>query len=223
MRKQSIVIGLGLFGMSVARALADRGVEVLAVDKDEERVRVAAGFADESACFDATDADALEQIAPQRRDICLCAIGDESSEASIITTALLRQMGAPRVVARANTDVHARILTLVGAHRVVNPEREYGTRFANQILGIGIRDEMSLGEGVLVTEVDAPPAFMEKTLAELALPRNFGVTVAALRKGEQNRVILPKAESRIEPGDVLIVLGQEGAVLSMIQKNQKED
>lgn len=126
MKKQAIVIGLGQFGMSVARALSERGVDVLAVDIAEERVRVAAGFAAEAACFDAMDTDALARTSPERREVCICAIGDEAKEASIICTALLRQMGAPRVIARANDDLHERILKLVGAHQVVNPERAFG-------------------------------------------------------------------------------------------------
>jgi len=150
--QQAIVIGLGQFGMALARALAERGVEVFAVDVREERVRAAAEFAAEAACFDATQADALERTAPERRDVCVCAIGDEAKEGSIICTALLRQMGARRVIARANDALHARILLLVGAHQVVNPEREFGDRFANQVIHQDIKGELSLGDGMLITE-----------------------------------------------------------------------
>ena len=84
MKKQAIVIGLGHFGMSVAQALSERGIEVLAVDTQEDRVRIAASFAAEAACFDATDTDALARTAPDQREFCVCAIGDESKESSII-------------------------------------------------------------------------------------------------------------------------------------------
>jgi trk system potassium uptake protein TrkA len=149
MNRQAIVIGLGQFGMSVARALAERGVEVFAVDIREERVRLASAFSAEAACFDTTDTEALARTSPERRDVCLCAIGDEAREASIICTALLRQLGAPRVIARANDDLHARILGLVGAHHVINPEREFGERFASQIMHQGILAEMVLGGGAV--------------------------------------------------------------------------
>ncbi|MBC7172273.1 MAG: TrkA family potassium uptake protein, partial [Polyangiaceae bacterium] len=128
MARQAIVIGLGQFGMAVARALSERRVEVLAIDLSEDRVRAVAPFVAEAAAFDATNEEALARTSPERRDLCVCAIGDESRESSIICTAMLRQMGAPRIVARANDPMHERILGLVGAHRVVNPEREYGQR-----------------------------------------------------------------------------------------------
>ena len=107
MKNQAIVVGLGQFGMSVARTLAERGVEVLAVDIQEDRVRVAASFVAEAACFDATDTEALARTSPDRREVCVCAIGDDAKEASIICTALLRQMGAKRIIARSNDDIHA--------------------------------------------------------------------------------------------------------------------
>ncbi len=220
-QRQAIVIGLGQFGMAVARALAERGVEVLAVDINQERVRQAAQFTADAACFDASNADALAQTAPDRRDVCLCAIGDESREASIIVTALLRQMGAPRVIARANTDVHARILALVGADQVVNPEREFGERFATNILHRGILGEMPLGKGVLITEAEVQTAMVGRKLRDLELPGRFGITVIAIRKVGQETVILPRAGTVIDSGDVLVVVGREGAVTEMMDWSEK--
>lgn len=218
MQKQIIVIGLGQFGSAVSRALAERGAEVLAVDISEERVSDAAAYATESVALDATDEDALAALAPDRRDVCLVAIGDDAREASIICTALLRQMGAPRVIARANEDVHARILTLVGAHEVVNPEREFGGGFASQLMHSGLRGEMQLGGGVLISEVEAPETFVGSTLFELRLPARFGVTVVALRRALDASVILPEAESVVNAGDILILVGRAGAVASMLDK-----
>lgn len=218
MQQQAIVIGLGQFGMSLARAMTKRGVEVLAVDVREERVRTAAAFAAEAACFDATDGDALGRTSPEKRDICVCAIGDEAKEASIICTALLRQMGAKRVIARCNDDVHARILTLVGAHRIVNPEQEFGERLANQILHAGIRGEMLLGDGVLITETEAPGSFLGHDLGSLELPSKFGVTVVAIRK-HTGAIVLPDAASTVEEGDVLVVVSSEGAVARMMERS----
>lgn len=219
MKQQAIVIGLGQFGMSVAHALADRRVEVLAIDLREERVRAASAFVTEAACFDATDTEALARTSPESRDVCLCAIGDEAKEASIICTALLRQMGAPRVIARANDDLHARILMLLGAHHVVNPEREFGERFASQILYQGIIGEMSLGEDLLVSEVQAPPSFTGHTLADLQLPHRFGVTVIALRKAGQGAVLLPDPRAPLGDRDVLVVVAKEGAVTRLMERS----
>lgn len=219
MGHQAMVIGLGQFGMSVAQTMADQDVEVLAVDMREDRVRAAAAFVVEAACFDATDTEALARTSPERRDVCLCTIGDEDKEASIICTALLRQFGAPRVISRANDDVHARILTLVGAHQVVNPQREFGERFASQILHRGIRGEMLLGEDLLLTEVEAPPAFSGRSLSELELPRRFGVTVVAVRHAGRGAVFTPDPRQPLARGDVLVLVARPGAVARMMDRS----
>lgn len=219
MNTQAIVIGLGQFGMSIARALAERGVEVLAVDRQEDRVRAAAAFAVEAACFDATDTDALSRTSPDRREVSVCAIGDESKEASIICTALLRQMGAKRIIARANDALHARILRLVGAHQIVNPEQEFGERFASQILHESIKGELRLGESLLITEFQTPPAFVGHSLADLQLPRRFGITVVAIRRSREATVVLPEPTQPLSDGDVLVVVSKEGAVARLIERN----
>ena len=219
MKNQAIVVGLGQFGMSVARTLAERGVEVLAVDIQEDRVRVAASFVAEAACFDATDTDALARTSPERREVCVCAIGDEAKEASIICTALLRQMGAKRIIARSNDDIHARILQLVGAHQVVNPEQQFGERFASQILHESILGELPLGEDLLITEFQPPAAFVGHTLADLQLPRRFGVTAVAIRRARRSVVVLPNPHEPLEADDVLVVVAKEGAVATLMERS----
>jgi trk system potassium uptake protein TrkA len=216
MQRQVMVIGLGQFGRSLARALADRDVEVLAIDVVEERVQAVADQVAEAVCLDATDVDALQQTSPARRDFCVCAIGDEAREASIICTALLRQLGAPRVIARSNDDLHARILRLVGAHRVINPEHEFGERFASQLVHEGIKGELPLGEGVLISEIDTPARFVGKSLGELSLPRRYGVTVVAVRKRGTSKVILPDAATVVDAEDVIVVVAREGSVTRML-------
>lgn len=219
MKKQAIIIGLGQFGMSVARALSERGVEVLAVDSQEERVRTASSFTAEAACFDATDTSALARTSPERREVCVCAIGDESKESSIIVTALLRQMGAPRVIARANDDLHARILRLVGAHQVVNPERQFGERFASQILHESIVGELPLGDDLLITEFHPPASFVGHSLADLQLPRRYGITVVAMRRAGQGTVLLPDPATPLKEDDMLIVVSKESAVTRLLERS----
>ena len=218
-KRQTLIIGLGHFGMAVARALSSRGVEVLAVDVREDRVRAASAFVAEAACFDATDTDLLARTSPERRDVCVCAIGDEAKEASIICTALLRQMGARRVIARANDDLHARILALVGAHQVINPERAFGERFANQIVHASIKGELPLGEGLLITEVEAPASFVGRAVGDLQLPKRHEVTLVALRTYDRASVVLPEAGTVIKAGDVLVVVAREGAVTRMMERS----
>ena len=105
---------------------------MLAIDSSKELVDEASAFVAEAIAMDATDSAELARIHPEQRDVAICAIGDESKEASILSTALLRQLGAPLVIARANDKTHRRILQLVGAHQVINPEEEFGNRFAHR-------------------------------------------------------------------------------------------
>ena len=220
MKKQALIIGLGQFGMGVARALTARQAEVLAVDQNEELVRLASSFVTEAVCFDASDEAALARTLPNRRDVCFCALGDEAKEGSIICTALLKQMGAQRVISRANNALHARILTLVGADQVINPEREFGERFASQVLYDSIRGEMPLGDGVLISEVAVPSGFVGQSLGNLQLPKRFHVTLVAVRRGESGVVVMPSAELSFAAGDVMVVVARDGVVAQMMERGK---
>jgi trk system potassium uptake protein TrkA len=219
MAKQVLIVGLGQFGMGLGQALTERGVEVLAVDTDEERVQTASQFAAQALCFDATNEESLARTAPERRDASVCAIGDEAREASIICTALLRQMGAPRVIARTNDLVHERILRLVGAHEVVNPELEFGKRFATRMAYEGVIGELPLGQELVITELRPPESFVGRTLMELSLPKRYDITVVAIRDPETRNVEIPRPSHKISPGDVLIVVSREGAVGALIERS----
>ncbi|MCC6214994.1 MAG: TrkA family potassium uptake protein [Polyangiaceae bacterium] len=217
MRKQAIVVGLGQFGAALTRSLAARGVEVLAVDTNEERVQAVAAVAAHAAMFDATEEAALQRAAPERRDLCVCAIGEAGREASILTTALLRQMGAPRVVARAMDPLHERILRLVGAHEVVNPERAFGERLASRLLTAGVIDEVPLGDDLVITELRPPPAFVGRTLADLTLPKTYSVTVVAVRRPGAP-VTMPTPATLLTAEDILVIVSPPGAVPAMMDR-----
>lgn len=214
MQRQALVLGLGQFGTALARSLASHGVEVVAVDQREERVQAVAPFVAQALAFDAKDETALQRLAPDRRDLCICAIGDDSRESSIIVTALLRQMGARRVLARATDALHARILTLVGAHEVVNPEQAFGARLASRLAFSGIVDELALGDDLVITELKTPVSFVGQNLLELSLPRRHNVTVVAIRRLEDGvgRLALPNPREPLRADDLLVVVSPPGAV-----------
>ena len=212
MPQQVLIIGLGQFGMSLARTLTEKGAEVLAVDRDKPLVEEAAAFVTEALTIDATDEAELARLQPARRDCAVCAIGDDSKEASIICTALLRQMGSPWVIGRANNPMHRRILQLVGAHLVVNPEEEFGRRFANRLINRHVISDMPLGEDLHLTELAIPPAMVGHSLVELALPKRFGVMVVAIRRGAPNRVLQPSPHDPLEADDRLIIVSSEAAI-----------
>lgn len=217
MSQQIIVIGLGHFGMSLARTLTDKGSEVLAVDINKSLVQEASSFVAEAIVLDATDEVELAKLEPGKRDSAVCAIGDESKEASIICTALLRQMGAPLVIARANDKLHQRILTLVGAHQIINPEEEFGKRFANRIIYKNIIADSNLGTDLHLTEIVAQPNMIGKNLIELALPKKFGIIVVGIRRKNQQKILTPTPSEPIQDGDNLIIVSSESAIPKLIK------
>ncbi len=212
MSQQILIIGLGQFGMSLARTLSDKGAEVLAVDISRSLVDEAAAFVAEAVVIDGTDEIELARLEPSKRDSAVCAIGDDSKEASIICTALLRQMGAPVVIARANDKMHQRILQLVGAHQVINPEQEFGKRFANRLLYRDVVVDTSLGEDLHLTEIRAQPAMIGKNLIELSLPKRFGVMVVGIRRGSPARILQPSPSEPLQANDNLIIVSSEAAI-----------
>jgi trk system potassium uptake protein len=217
MAKQILVIGLGQFGMSLARTLSEKGAEVLAVDQIKSRVEEASSFAAEALVIDASDEAELAQLEPGKRDSAVCAIGEESREASIICTALLRQMGTPFVIARANDKMHQRILHLVGAHQIINPDQEYGKRFANRLLYRHVIADTNLGEDLHLTEITIQPSMIGKNLIELALPKRYGIMVVGVRRGEHGRIFQPSPDEPLQADDNLIIVSNEQAIPKLVK------
>ncbi|MBI4879138.1 MAG: TrkA family potassium uptake protein [Planctomycetes bacterium] len=211
MAGEFVVIGLGIFGQNVALRLTRAGHSVLALDRDPAEVQAVADEIDAALCLDTTDEEALRGLGLERMTCAVVAIGTESIEASILTTALLRQIGVPRIVARAVSDLHGRVLLAVGAHQVVSPEAEMGERLARQLGQPNVLERLELGEGVEAVELEAPQAFVGKTLVELDLRRRYGITVAAVRRGGRISATI-SGEDRVENGDVLLVIGSTAAI-----------
>lgn len=203
--------------MSLARALSEKGAEVLAVDLKKNLVEEAAAFVTQAMVLDASDEAELARLEPARRDAAICAIGDESKEASIICTALLRQMGAPLVIARGNDSMHQRILQLVGAHQIVNPEQEFGKRFANRVLYRHVIADTNIGDDLHLTEMRVQPSMAGKTLIELALPKRFGVMVAGIRRGASGRISQPSPSEQLREEDSLVLVSNEEAIPNLIK------
>lgn len=218
MPRQSIVIGLGQFGSALSKALAQQGSEVLAVDHNEAKIAEIAPHVADAVLMDAMDEEALASLAPDQRDVCVCAIGDENREGSIVVTALLKQYGAPWIIARATDNLHARILKLVGAHEVINPEKNIGERLAIRLAWQKVVDIMPLGGQLVLTEIETPESFCERTLAELELPKRFGVNVAAVRNGKNGDTELPNPTTPLKKTDMLLLVSSEDAIRRLTER-----
>lgn len=212
---QVLIIGLGQFGMSLAKTLSQKGAEVIATDINKELVDEASNFLDDAICLDATDEVSISKLCPKERDVVICAIG--AREASILTTALLRQLGCENIVARATDKIHERILKAVGAKTVINPDLEYGKKFAYKIMFQNvIADEAS--NDIQLLEINVQPFMIGKTLIELMLPNKYGIIVAAVKKG--NSLARPFPNQKLLKEDKLLLVCNEDAIIKMIEENK---
>jgi len=182
MKSQIAVIGMGIFGREVAISLAKRGFSVLAIDQDPEIIETLKDEVTRSLIMDATNERALLEAKIDGMAIVVNAIGTRHIENSILTTALLRQLNVPRIVARATNKLHEQILRQVGANEVINPEREMGRKIAHQIARPGLREVLSLAEGVCVAELPVPRSFVGKTLEQLDVRKKYHITVIGVQR-----------------------------------------
>ena len=203
--KTFAVIGLGRFGTSVAQTLCALGHEVLAVDRDENRVAAVADSVTHAIVADTTDERALKRIGIRNFDCVILSVGDDI-RASILSTVLMKEQGAPYVIAKASDALHAKLLEKTGADKVVLPEHEAGIRLARSLVSGSIIDYLDLSDKYIITETRIPEKWAGKTLIDLNVRRNYDVSVIAIRRGEEILVTLdPKAP--LQRGDVLVMIG----------------
>ena len=208
MNKQFVVVGLGRLGISMVATLDSLGHEVLAIDNSESVIQ---SLADDLpnvhlVATDATDEDAMRGLNVEGFDAAALMIGENHIEASILATATLKEVGVPRIVARATGGIHARVLERVGADRVIQPEREIGEQLARTMASPVLLDYVDLGEDEALIEAQVPRAWLHKSLSELNLSQKMGLTVLALKpKGGPGT--LPYGDSVLHDGDVLVVGG----------------
>lgn len=204
------IIGLGRFGRAVAAGLVAERQGVLAIDVDPERLARVTEIVDSTVVADTTDEESLAALQLERGVACVVvAIGSRATEASLLTTALLAQLRVPRVVVRAFDERHARLLLALGAHEVINPEREIGRRLALHLAHPAIADR--IGEGATtVVELAAPEGFGGRPLSELGLDQR-GVHLLALVRDDEVATGVDPGRT-LESGDRLVLLGPSEAL-----------
>ena len=207
------VIGLGRFGYYVARTLAQGGAEVIACDVDEEKVREISEYVSLAYVLDATDAKALKESGIANVDTAVVSIG-ENIEASILIVVQLKELGVKEIVAKAVNPLHGKVLEKLGVDRVVYPEKEMAIRVAHSLLVGEFIEEIPIGEKHSLFELKAFDFMLGKTLRELDVRRRFGVSVLAIKRGE-NLIVNPMGDEKVLPGDILVVLGTTEQLSSM--------
>ncbi len=204
MEKTYAVFGLGRYGIAVARELARNGMEVIAVDADERIVNAAADELPICKCADITDPEVIRQLGIANVDVVIIAMAN-NLEASVMAVTLCKEIGVKTVIAKSANEMHQKILTRVGADKVVFPENESGIRLAKNLLSSGFVDMVSLAKNVSMIELDVKPEWVEKSLIELNLRKKYSINVVAVRAGDMVSVdIDPHAP--LKEDDKLIVI-----------------
>lgn len=204
-----VVIGLGRFGSGVAKALAELGHDVLAIDTNEDLVQQHSTGLAHVVQADATDMNVLKQLGVQDFSHAVVSIGQQL-EASVLTVLNLSQMGVRDIWAKANNEQHGRIAERVGAHHVVYPEYDMGQRVAHLVTGKMI-DFIEFDDGFAIAKTRAPQETHGKTLAVSNIRQRHGVTVVGVKRRHQD-FIYGVPETVIQAGDLLIIAGPTKAI-----------
>ncbi len=215
-KKEFVVFGLGRFGLSVATTLAEGGCEVMAVDDDEEKIHEIADYVTYAVRADVTDADALSNLGISNFDGAIVAIG-ENLEASVMVTILIKEMGVPYVLAKAQNQLHAKILKKVGADMVVYPEKETGIRIANNLMMGNFFDAVELSSHYSMMEIDALPEWVGHSLRGLNLRAKKDINVIGLKRKDSLN-INPDADMPIERDDTLVIIGKNEVLNKLANK-----
>ncbi len=218
--KRFLVVGMGQFGAELAKALYERGAEVIAVDNNMDVVERMKNMVTSAVNLDVTNEEALRSLNLQEMDAAIVSIG-EDIQASILATAILKDIGIETIIARRAGDLHGKILEKVGASRVISPEISIAEQLARNLISPGLLEHIALPDGHTIFQVEARQEFYNKTLIELDFRRNFGLLVVGIQRKsprisesgevyyETETISLPSATEAIRQDDILVLVGMQ--------------
>lgn len=213
------VFGLGSFGYEVCRTLSSKGCNVIAVDRQERLIEKVKNDVSQAVLIDSSDMEALKSAGLGEVDVAVVAIGDNMN-ASILTTAQLKNLNVPVIISRAISDIHAQVLRQVGATEVIILEVQGGRRLAERLCAPDVLDVVALSESQSLMEIRIPAEFEGRSLAQLDLRKKYSVNVISLKRidtqiddmgnpQKKETVISPGPREQLKANDVLVVLGSE--------------
>jgi trk system potassium uptake protein TrkA len=211
------VVGLGTFGREVCNTFMEKGGRVIAIDNNPGLIDRIKDSVTQAILIDTTDEETISKAPLEDVDVAVVAIGD-NVEASILTTALLKRIGVPRIVARAVSDIHQQVLLQVGADEIVNIEIDEGRRVAQRLISPEVLDNVPISGEISISELYVPKTMLGMKLAEVDLRKRFRVNIVSIKRdvvtideqgnpSRSERLVFPGADDVLEEGDVLVVVG----------------
>ena len=201
--EQIAIIGLGKFGITIAKGLSNYDCDVLAIDVDEALVEAVSPFVTKAIQINALDTDALEACGLRGFNIAIIAIGD-NLESSIMIALSLKELGIPHIVAKARDEKHAKLLEMIGVNKIVQPDIDSATKLVNNITTKYVLDKIELGKEFSMVEIQAPKEWISKNFGELALRQRYFFNIVCVKRGEA--VIFPTAGTVVEENDTLMIM-----------------
>lgn len=208
--KSILLIGLGRFGKCIAMKLHELGHEIMAVDENEERINDAMPYVTNGQIGDSTNEALLKSLGVKNYDVCIVTIGG-NFQSSLETTCLLKELGAQKVVSRAEQDVQAKFLLRNGADEIIYPEKQLATWAAIRYSSDNILDYMELGDSFSIFEVSVPSAWIGKSVVEIDIRRKYNVSIIATKKNEKINAVVT-ADTILSEDETLLVLGEYKAM-----------
>lgn len=203
--KSFVIIGCGRFGQSVARTLYGLGNEVLAIDKSAETVQVISEEVTHAVQADVMDEAVLKELGLRNFDVAVVSIGS-NLEASIFATLMAKEVGVKKVVTKAQSELHGKLLSKIGADKIIFPERDMGVRVGHNLVSTNILDFIELSPDYGILEITALTEWENKTLNQLKLSSKYGLNVMVIKKGTKV-IVPPSADDLVEKDDILVVIG----------------
>jgi trk system potassium uptake protein TrkA len=211
--RRFVVIGLGKFGSEVARTLFARGHEVVGIDSDPQRVQDLRDHCTRPVTTDSTEQENLRALDLAGADAAVVSLG-ERMDASILVTLYLKELGLRKIVVKAVSEDHGKILSLIGATAVVLPERDTAQRLARALGARSIVEYLPLGVGFGLEELAAPQSFWNRDLRDLAIRKRHEVLVVAV-KNKDRLDLVPGADYVVREGDILVVVGKDAGLAAI--------
>jgi trk system potassium uptake protein TrkA len=207
MKKSFLIIGLGRFGISLARTLTREGHSVLGIDNDETVIQKFSFEIDNVMKLDATDSEVLDSLGIADFEAVVISIGEKYIQNSILATLLVKEKGAKKIIAKAGTKVQGKVLSKVGADLVVFPEKDMGERVGKILSSHNIIDFIELSSDITIIELKTPELMAGKDLIELNLRKKYGVTIISVKDAEGVVKTPPDVNYRFKQEDILTLIG----------------
>lgn len=226
-----IIVGLGVFGFSLAEKLVAEGNEVIGVDSKLEKVNSLKDKLTHVVCLNVTDAAAVESLPLKNTDVVIVCIGEDQG-ANIMATAMFKNLNVKRLIGRSLNPLQENVLQAIGVHEIVRPEEETAERWAKKLTLRGMVDSFELNENYSMVEIVVPDILIGKTIEEIGFRKEYNMLVLTVIKNVEKKSIIgktrvvadvqgiPTPDTMLEKNDILVVYGSNKDIKQFISKNK---